>query len=61
MFTDATAMIAAFSSTPNWGITPTAAWLLPDTTAPTMAITAAEVSDGGTSNDGNSFSHIHCK
>ena len=51
MFTDATAMIAAFSSTPNWGITPTAAWFTPDTTAPTMTITAAEISDGGTSND----------
>ena len=51
MFTDATAMIAAFSSTPNWGITPTAAWFTPDTTAPTMTITAAEISDGGRSND----------
>ena len=51
MFNNATAMIAAFSSTPNWGITPTAAWFTPDTTAPTMAITASEVSDGDTSND----------
>ena len=32
-----------------------------DATAPTMAITAAEVSDGGTSNDGNSLSDVHFK
>ena len=52
MFYGASAMIAAYSSTPNWNITPTAAWFTPqDTTPPTLAITAAEVSDGATSND----------
>ena len=52
MFYGASAMIAAYSSTPNWNITPTAAWFTPqDTTPPTLAITAAEVSDGAASND----------
>ena len=32
-----------------------------DGTAPTMAITASEVSDGGTSNDGNSLTDVHFK
>ena len=52
MFDNATAMSAKFSTTANWANTPTAAWFTPDTTAPTMTITASEVSDGGTSNDG---------
>jgi|TARA_B110000977_G_scaffold116350_1_gene150299 hypothetical protein len=37
MFEYATAMIAAYSSTPNWNTTPTAAWFTPDTTAPTLS------------------------
>ena len=32
-----------------------------DGTVPTMAITAAEISDGGTSNDGNSLTDVHFK
>ncbi|MDC0983137.1 BspA family leucine-rich repeat surface protein, partial [Amylibacter sp.] len=51
MFSFATEMISNFGATANWNTTPTAAWFTPDTTAPTMAITAAEISDGGTSND----------
>ena len=51
MFDNATAMSAKFSTTANWANTPTAAWFTPDTTAPTMTITASEVSDGDTSND----------
>ena len=51
MFSFATEMVSNFGATANWNTTPTAAWFTPDTTAPTMAITAAEISDGGTSND----------
>ena len=49
MFLGATAMISTYSGTSGFGVTPTASFF--DTTAPTMAITASEVSDGGTSND----------
>ena len=52
MFAGATAMISAYSSTPNWSVVPSAAWFVPpDTTAPTLEITATEVSDGATSNN----------
>ena len=41
MFTNATAMINAFSSTPNWSTTPSADWFTPvDRVAPTIAITS---------------------
>jgi len=49
MFNGATAMISKFNTSANWNVTPTAAWF--DTTAPTMAITSSEVTDGDTSND----------
>jgi surface protein len=41
MFENATAMINAFSSTPNWSTTPSADWFTPvDRVAPTIAITS---------------------
>ena len=40
MFSGATAMINAYSSTPHWSTTPTAQWFTPDTTAPTIVSTS---------------------
>lgn len=51
MFDGATATIENYGSTDNWDVE---AWFN-DTIAPTMTITAAEVLDGNTSNDGTLF------
>ena len=49
MFWDATAMLSTYSGVSGFNTTPTASFF--DSTAPTMTITAAEISDGGRSND----------
>ena len=37
MFVGATAMISKFGATANWNTTPTSAWFVPDTVAPTLS------------------------
>ncbi|MDA9089124.1 BspA family leucine-rich repeat surface protein, partial [Amylibacter sp.] len=49
MFSNATAMLSTYSGVSGFNTTPTASFF--DSTAPTMTITAAEISDGGRSND----------
>ena len=43
-------MQSTYSGVTGFGNTPTSSWF--DSTVPTMVITASQVSDGGTSNDG---------
>jgi len=50
MFTNATLMQSTYSGVTGFGNTPTSSWF--DSTVPTMVITASQVSDGDTSNDG---------
>ena len=50
MFTNATLMQSTYSGVNGFGNTPNSFWF--DSTVPTMVITASQVSDGDTSNDG---------